>query len=80
MHERPPVAEDAEPAGHAAADFALPPLEIEGPASPTALRRLARLAAVDVGPLRRHRDYRLLFVGRLISFFGSMITFVAVPY
>src|SRR5258706_6572345 len=80
MHERPPVAEDAEPDAHPAADLMPPPLEIETPASPTALRRLARVAAVDIGPLRRHRDYRLLYVGRLISFFGSMITFVAVPY
>lgn len=79
MHDRPPVAEDAEAEPRPAADLA-PPLEIETPASPSALRRLALLAAVDIGPLRRHRDYRLLYVGRLISFFGSMITFVAVPY
>ncbi len=39
-----------------------------------------RLATVDITPLRRHRDYRLLFIGRLVSFFGTMITFVAVPY
>src|SRR2546426_3023979 len=39
-----------------------------------------RLATLDIGPLRRHRDFRLLFIGRLVSFFGSMITFVAVPY
>src|SRR5258706_1808137 len=38
------------------------------------------LATVDFSPLRRHRDFRLLFVGRLVSFFGSMITVVAVPY
>jgi len=38
------------------------------------------LATVDVTPLRRHRDFRLLFVGRLVSFFGSMITSVAVPF
>lgn len=31
-------------------------------------------------PLRRHRDFRLLFIGRLVSFFGSMITVVAFPY
>ena len=30
--------------------------------------------------LRRHRDFRLLFIGRLVSFFGSMITVVAFPY
>jgi len=39
-----------------------------------------RLAAVDITPLRRHRDFRLLFIGRLVSFFGTMITTVAVPY
>ncbi len=39
-----------------------------------------RLATVDVGPLRRHRDFRLLFAGQGVSFFGSMITYVALPY
>lgn len=38
------------------------------------------LATIDVMPLRRHRDFRLLFSGRLVSFFGSMISSVAVPY
>jgi MFS family permease len=35
---------------------------------------------MDVGPLRRHRDYRLLFAGQALSFFGSMVTYVAIPY
>ncbi len=39
-----------------------------------------RLATVDITPLRRHRDFRLLFIGRFVSFFGSMITVVAFPY
>src|ERR1700674_4435863 len=43
-------------------------------------RRWLQLAVVDITPLRRHRDFRLLFAGRLVSFFGSMITTVAVPY
>src|SRR5467141_3001477 len=38
------------------------------------------LATVDFTPLRRHRDFRLLFIGRLVSFFGSMITVVAFPF
>ncbi|HYZ46111.1 MAG TPA: MFS transporter, partial [Actinomycetota bacterium] len=42
--------------------------------------RLLRLAAVDIGPLRRHRDFRLLFVGQVVSFLGSMVTYVALPY
>ncbi len=35
---------------------------------------------MDVGPLRRHRDFRLLFTGQALSFFGSEVTFVAIPY
>ncbi len=35
--------------------------------------------AVDLTPLRISRDYRLLFFGQLISFFGSMMTFVVIP-
>ena len=41
---------------------------------PSRLRRLA----VDVTPLRRHRDFRLLWTGELISQTGSQITLVAV--
>jgi MFS family permease len=43
-------------------------------------RSLFRLATIDLGPLRRHRDFRLLFAGQGVSFFGSMITYVAIPY
>src|SRR5436190_5792783 len=35
---------------------------------------------LDLSPLRRHRDFRLLFLGQFVSFFGSMIAYVAVPY
>lgn len=42
-------------------------------------RRILRSAVVDVAPLR-HREFRLLFIGRGVSFLGSMVTFVAVPY
>ena len=34
---------------------------------------------LDLTPLRG-REFRLLFVGQMISFFGSMITFVALPF
>jgi MFS family permease len=34
---------------------------------------------LDVSPLRRHRDYRLLFAGQLVSALGSFLTYVAVP-
>lgn len=45
-----------------------------------ALRSWLRLATVDLTPLRRHRDFRLLTGWRMISFFGGMITYTAVPY
>ena len=55
-----------------------------GPAPPVPepgrVRAVLRLAAIDFGPLRRHRDFRLLFVGMGVSNFGSMITYVALPY
>jgi MFS family permease len=35
---------------------------------------------LNLAPLRKHRDYRLLYIGQLVSMFGSMITYVAVPY
>jgi MFS family permease len=35
---------------------------------------------LDISPLRISRDYRLLFFGQLISFFGSMMTFIIVPW
>jgi MFS family permease len=43
-------------------------------------RRGLRSLAIDTGPLRRHRDFRLLFTGQVVTFLGSMITYVAVPY
>jgi MFS family permease len=38
-----------------------------------------RSLIVDVRPLR-HREVRLLFAGRGVTFFGAMITYVVVPY
>lgn len=35
---------------------------------------------IDLTPLKISRDYRLLFFGQLISFFGSMMTFIIVPW
>ncbi|HCA58418.1 MAG TPA: MFS transporter, partial [Blastocatellia bacterium] len=35
---------------------------------------------LDITPLRVSRDYRLLFIGQLVSFFGSMMTFIVVPW
>lgn len=35
---------------------------------------------IDISPLRKYRDYRLLYFGQMISYLGSMITYVAIPY
>lgn len=35
---------------------------------------------IDLSPLKESRDYRLLFFGQLVSFFGSMMTFIVVPW
>jgi MFS family permease len=43
-------------------------------------RRFLRLATMDTRPLRRHREFRLLYIGQAVSFFGSMITYVAIPF
>ncbi len=34
---------------------------------------------IDLSPLRRHRDFRLVFIGQLVSAFGSFLTYVALP-
>src|SRR3954470_7728123 len=47
---------------------------------PRRLRRLLSLTTLDLGPLRRHRDFRLLFAGQAVSFMGSMVTYVAIPF
>ena len=43
------------------------------------LRPLPRLLA-DITPLRESADFRRLYVGQLISFLGSQLAIVAVPY
>jgi MFS family permease len=39
-----------------------------------------RVLRADIGPLRRSREFRLLFVGQGVSTLGSMLTYVALPY
>jgi MFS family permease len=36
--------------------------------------------AIDLTPLKKYRDFRNLWTAGLISYFGSMITFVALPF
>jgi MFS family permease len=39
-----------------------------------------RSLAIDVTPLRTSRQFRLLWSGQALSFLGSMLSYVAVPY
>lgn len=34
---------------------------------------------IDLSPLRRNRDFRLLFTSQVVSFLGTMMTYVAIP-
>jgi len=35
---------------------------------------------INLQPLLKYRDYRLLFIGQVVSFLGSMVSYVAIPY
>jgi MFS family permease len=55
----------------------------EPPGPPRGLSRagaVVRGLAIDVTPLRQARDFRLLWMGQLISLTGRQITTVAVPF
>lgn len=38
------------------------------------------LLSLDVSPLKNNPNYRWLYTGQFVSFFGSMITYVAIPF
>ncbi len=44
------------------------------------MKRWLSAIALDTSPLRESRDYRLLWLGQLVSMSGSQLRFVAVPY
>lgn len=35
---------------------------------------------INIAPLKENRDFRLLYIGQIVSFMGSMVSYVAVPY
>ena len=35
---------------------------------------------INLNPLIKNKQYRFLFIGQTISFLGSMMTYVAIPY
>jgi MFS family permease len=53
----------------------------DSPREPTGgLPRRRRRVVLDVAPLQTSRDWRLLWIGSTVSFVGTHITFVAVPF
>jgi MFS family permease len=54
--------------------------EVDRPDPPGAATPPPGRLRIDFSPLRTSRELRLLFVGGGISFAGSMVTFVALPY
>lgn len=46
----------------------------------TARRSWWRALALDLTPLRELRDFRLLFFGQVVSAFGTMMTYVVIPW
>jgi MFS family permease len=53
-----------------------PPVDLHPEERP----RTARRWRVDVTPLRRSRDYRLIWWSGLVTYFGSLTTYVALPF
>lgn len=54
--------------------------EDDAPSKDKGGRGFLRAMAIDVTPLRVSREFRLLFAGQAVSFFGTMMTFVALPW
>ncbi len=55
--------------------------KLQAPQSnPPRWRRLFSGLTVDLTPLNYSRDYRLLFIGQAVSSFGSMMTYVVLPW
>jgi MFS family permease len=50
------------------------------PAPDLGWRARVRRTRLDITPLRTSRDFRLLFTGGAVSFLGSMVTYVALPF
>lgn len=58
----------------------LPPEELPPGADRPGLRARFSGMAVDVSPLRESRNFRLLWSGQSISYIGTQISLVAIPF
>jgi MFS family permease len=74
------------PEGSRAGPLPEPPETVAVPAQPVGQvpaepgHGVGAMLRIDVAPLRRSREFRLLFLGQGVSFFGSMVTYVTLPY
>ncbi len=50
------------------------------PSAPLPVTAARPRLLIDTTPLRESRDFRILFGGQIVSFFGSQLTVVAVPF
>ena len=50
------------------------------PTEPVRRRDRLRRLIVDVEPLRRDRDFRLLWIGQVVSGLGRQVTTIVLPY
>jgi MFS family permease len=57
-------------------DLPLPPEQMKNGRQ----RSVVSHFSIDPSPLKVSRDFRLLFIGQSVSFFGSMMTFVVLPW
>ena len=46
----------------------------------TRFSSLMKKITIDISPLRKYRDFRLIWSAGFVSYFGSMITYVALPF
>ena len=76
--------QSAQPTTHLTPDPSAQPShtehEREQTAGPAASKSRQRWLSLDFAPLRDSREFRLLYLGQSITFFGSMMTFVALPW
>ena len=68
------------PTPHLTPDPAVHTIEQSSIAEAEPVKTSWRVFAVDISPLRDSREYRLLFIAQSVSFFGSMMSFVALPW
>ena len=50
------------------------------PSLPDRRRDRLRRLVVDIDPLRRDRDFRLLWIGQVVSGLGRQVTAIVLPY